>query len=389
MYGKSILVEEVNQILSQAVTDYIRENKLQIVGDPIPNKEQADTIDWDTQSEFEFSYDLGLASDFELDFTKLPAISRYTIVAGEKELNESIENLSQRFAESINPEESAEGDILFGELTQASSGFSTKTAIPTKQVTAENISKFTGLRKGDTVTFDIRQTLADDAAIAHVTGKKKTETDEIQGEFTLTVEDITRSAPASLNQEFFDKVLGPGAAADEETFKTKLTEIIQGNYQRESEAKLRFDVEKSLLDAVDIAVPEDFLKDWLERINEGKFTREQIEEEYPQFERSLKLSLIRNRAADVFGVKVEQQEILDFTRAMVLEQFGIYGNDEGMGDTIDKIVQGYLADKERDNYANVFNQVFDNKVLEVVKQQITTEEKSVDVSEFEKIVKGE
>lgn len=389
MYGKSILVEEVNHLLSHAVTDYIRDNKLQIVGDPIPSTEQADKIDWDTQSEFEFHYNLGLASDFELDFTKLPAIPHYTITAGEKELNDSIDNLRQRFAESSNPEESAEGDIVYGELTQASTEFSTKTAIPTKQVKAEALAQFVGLKKGDTVVFDIRQTFNDDAAIAHVTGKKKSETDDISGEFTLTVEDVSRSLPAEVNQEFFDKVLGPGNAEDEEGFKSKLMDIIQGNYQREAEAKLRFDLEKSLLDSVDIAVPADFLKDWLERINEGKFTREQIEEEFPQFEKSLKLSLIRNRAADVFGVKVEQEEILNFTRGMVMEQFGIYGNEEGMGDTIDKIVQGYLADKERDNYANIYNQVFDGKVLEVIKQNVTTESQSVDVSEFEKIAKGE
>lgn len=389
MYGKSILVDEVNNLLSTAVSSYIRENKLQVVGDPVPNREKAAEVNWDSPSELEFIYDLGVATDFEVNFSELPAVKRYTINVDDAELSKTVESLRERFAENIHPEVSEEGDMIFGELKQESSEFTTRTAIPTKQVKADALAKFIGVKKGDEVVFDIQNTFSDEAAIAHVTGKKKEDISELSGDFTLVVEDITRSAASELTQDLFDKVLGVGQVENEEQFNEKLLEIIKGNYERETEALLRRDIENALLESIAIELPGDFLKDWLERTNEGKFTREQIEEQFEDFKKSLKLSLIKNKVADRESVKVEYPEILEFTRNMVKGQFGIYGDDESMKETIDRVAQGYLADKERDNYTNVFNQVFDNKVMEIIRSQVSTDEQTIEVSEFEKLAKGE
>jgi trigger factor len=389
MYGKSILVDEVNNLLSSAVSSYIRENKLQVVGDPVPNREKAAEVNWDSPSELEFIYDLGVATDFDVNFSELPAVKRYNINVDDAELSKTIESLRERFAENIHPEVSEEGDMIFGELKQESSEFTTRTAIPTKQVKAEELSKFIGVKKGDEVVFDIQNTFADEAAIAHVTGKKKEDVAALSGDYTLVVEDVTRSAASELNQDLFDKVLGVGQVENEEQFNEKLLEIIKGNYERETEALLRRDIENALLDNINIELPGDFLKDWLERTNEGKFTREQIEEQFEDFKKSLKLSLIKNKVADRESVKVEYPEILEFTRNMVKGQFGIYGDDDNMKETIDRVAQGYLADKERDNYTQVFNQVFDNKVIEIIRSQVSTDEQTIEVSEFEKLAKGE
>ncbi|WP_439585406.1 trigger factor [Dyadobacter bucti] len=389
MYGKSILVDEVNNLLSNAVSSYIRENKLQVVGDPVPDREKAESVNWDSPSDFEFSYNLGVATDFEVNLSELPAVKRYTINVDDAEQTKTIESLRERFAETTHPETSEAGDILYGELKQESSEFTTRTAIPTKQLNDESLAKFIGAKKDDVITFDIQKTFKDEAAIAHVTGKKKEDTAELSGDFTLVVEDVTRQAPSELNQEFFDKVLGAGQVESEEQFNEKLLEIIKGNYERETEALLRRDIEQSLLDNIAIELPGDFLKNWLQKTNEGKFTREQIEEQFGDFQKSLKLSLIKNKIADTEGIKVEYPEILEFTRNMVKGQFGIYGDDENMKETIDRVAQGYLADKERDNYTSVFNQVFDNKVLDVIRNQVSTDEQTVEVSEFEKLAKGE
>ncbi|WP_031526347.1 trigger factor [Dyadobacter crusticola] len=389
MYGKSILVDEVNNLLSNAVSNYIRENKLQVVGDPIPDRDKAAEVNWDNPSQFEFSYDLGMASDFEVNLAELPAVKRYTINVDDAELSKTNDSLRERFADSIHPEVSEAGDMIFGELKQESTEFTTRTAIPTKQIKEEALAKFIGVKKEDVITFDIQDTFTDESAIAHVTGKKKEDIGSLSGEFVLTVEDITRSAPAELNQEFFDKVLGAGQVESEEQYNEKVLEIIKGNYERETEALLRRDIENALLENISIELPEEFLKEWLERTNEGKFTREQIEEQFEDFKKSLKLSLIKNQIADKENVKVEYPEILEFTRNMVKGQFGIYGDDDNMKETIDRVAQGYLADKERDNYTSVFNQVFDNKVMDIIRGQVSTDEQTIEVSEFEKLAKGE
>ncbi len=390
MYGRGILVEEVNHLLSHAVNDYIKDNKLPVVGDPMPDREKADSVDWDSQTEFEFAFDLGLAGDFVVDLEQLNGITKYTIQAGESDLDKTIEDLRLRFAENTHPEVSEDDDILYGELAQEATEFTTKTAIPVKRVKEEVKSSFIGIKIGDSVAFDIQNTFEDESAIAHITGKKKEEVAELSGEFTFKVEDITRNVPAELNDDFYKKVLGFGEeVADEQEFREKVAAIVQENYNRETETLLRRDIEDKLLEKTPIELPEEFLKKWLYQANEGNFTEEQIADEFGAFAKSLRMSLIRNRIAESHEVKVEAADLLEESRNIVKAQFGIYGEEESMKETIDKIAQQYLTDRERDNYRKVFQQVFDNKVYELLRGNVTPEEKTVSVSEFEEVVRAE
>jgi trigger factor len=322
----------------------------------------------------------------------LPTVSVYTINADEKELDETIENIrsQSQFAEQTHPEVSEAGDMLFGELTQESSGFNTKTAIPFKQIKEELQSKFIGLSKDNTVTFDIQDTFADESAVALLTGLKKEEAANLAGEFTFKIEDITRADKPAMNQEFFDKVLGPGKAETEESFREQVLDIIKSNYDREAQTLLNRDLEQALLDNTPIELPKEFLKNWLFEQNEGKFTMEQIETDFDQFAKSLKLSLIKNKIADQNDIKVEYADIIARTEAMVREQFGMYASALGdqMDETIKRIALNYLADKEkgRETYSQMFNLVFDDKVLEIMKAQIPTEPKTIDVEQFKEIV---
>ena len=390
MYGKGILVEEVNNLLSKSVTSYIRENKLQVVGDPMPNREEADAIDWDSQDEFKFSYELGLASDFEVEMTSLNSVNRYTIEAGDKEADETIGNLRTQFNATLHPDEAAEGDTIFGELKQINApegaeAFTTKTALPLAKVAPDALGTFVGKTKDETFTFVMEAAFPDEKERALATGAKKEDAGSLTGEFSFTIEDVTRQTPAEMNQEFFDKVLGMGAAEDEETFRVKVKEIIGQNYGRESENLLRNDVEQALLDNILISLPDEFLKKWLLGMNEGKFTPEQIDEQYPDFTKSAKLQLIKNRVAEKNEINVDFQEVMASTRQMVRDQFGFSGNDSGeMDETIDKIAKNYLMDEKNNgqNYTQTFNRVFDDKVIEFIKSQLTIVDQTVSLDEF-------
>ena len=388
MYGKSIKIDEINSLLSRAVSDFIKDNKLQIVGDPVPAKQEAETIDWDTQTTFEFLFDLGLASDFEVDLSALPVTTEYTLVAGQTELDETITSLRERFAETTHPEVSEAGDMLYGEIKQESSEFVTNTAIPTKRVKDEQQALFVGVKVGDVITFDIQQTFEDIEAVAHITAKKKEEAEGLVGDFTFTVADITRMQPALLDQAFFDKALGEGKADSEEAFRTQVLEIMQENYKREAELFFRRSIEDTLLSAIPIELPVEFLKDWLERINEGKFTREQIEEQFGDFEKTMKLNLIKGRVAEQANVEVQYAEVFDFAKQMIRSQFGMYGADTSMDELINKVAQNYLADREKDNFNKTYNQVFDQKVLDLIVEQAPKEAKEISLGEFEALVKN-
>ncbi len=388
MYGKGLLIDEVNKIVSTALNDYIRENKLQVVGDPMIDRQKAMLVEWGVQENYEFDYEIGLASDFELNLAAFPAVSSYTILAGEKELNETIENLRQQFTEQSNVETSEAGDMIFGELKQGE--FSTKTAVPFKRIKEDQQAVFIGLTKGGSVSFDIRNTFNEDKDVAMLTGLKEDEAAALTGDFELSIEEITRQAPAEINQVFFDKVLGKGKTDNEADFRSQVNEIVNNNYVRETESLLRRDIEVALLDNIKVELPDEFLKRWLSESNEGKFTAEQIENEYEAFAKSMKLSLIRNKVADTSDIKVDYQELLDHTEGMVRQQFGMYANDLGgaMDETIKKIAVNYLNEKEGENYKKVFTEVYDEKVMVVVKNQIPISPKDIDVEQFKAIIEG-
>ncbi|AUD03864.1 trigger factor [Spirosoma pollinicola] len=391
MYGKSILVDEINAMLSKTVSQYIRENKLQVVGDPVPDRDSAEAIDWDNQSDFAFSYTLGLASEFDIDFSDLPSVTQYEIEAGETEINSTIADLQQRFHTHGHGEEVNDGDTIYGELKQVEGEFTAKTAFPTNQMAEDAKGQFVGKKKGDVVTFVLEQAFPDEKARANATGVKKEEAAELTGEFTFEVDDITRHEPAELNQEFFDKVLGVGAVSDEAQFRVKVAEIIKGNYGRESAQLLRLDIEKTLIDNTPILLPDEFLKNWLLEVNEGKYTPEQIDEQYDDFTKSVKLQLIKNKIAEKADINVEFDDVLAVTRLMVQEQFGFMGNeDDEMNKTIDRIARNYLMDEKNNgqNYTSTFNRVYDDKVIEYAKTQLTIVTQEVSVEEFKALVEN-
>ena len=383
MYGKSILIDEINQFLGKSVQEYIRENKLSIVGDPMPAQEEQDVIDWDNQKDFEFAYNLGLSGEFMVDFDKIPAVKTYDIQAGEKELTETLENIMKNGGEQINPDTVEDGDMIFGTFTQGE--WTEKSAIPMKSIKDDAKATFIGAAKEATLSFDVQDTFVDEKSIELATGNKT----GLTGEVSFIIEDITRTAPAQMNQAFFDKILGEGKVSSEEEFRAEVMSIIQSNYKRESEYLLKIDAEKALLENVSIELPEEFLKNWLVTINEGKFTPEQIDADFENVKKDLRWTLIKNEIATKNDIKVEYDEVLARTKDMIRGQFGMMGgmgNDNSMDEMIDRIATGYLTDKNKqDNFRKMFDEVFTAKISDAIVANMKIESKTIDVEEFKQI----
>ncbi len=383
MYGKSILIDEINQLLGKTVQEYIRENSLSIVGDPMPAQEEQDRIDWDNQKDFEFAYNLGLAGEFTVDFDKIPPVKTYDIQAGEKELNETLENIMKNGGEQIHSDTVEDGDMIFGTFTQGE--WTEKSAIPMKSIKNEAKATFIGVAKEAILTFDVQNTFVDEKSIELATGNKT----GLTGEVSFVIEDITRTSEAEINQAFFDKILGEGKVSSEEEFRAEVMNIIQSNYKRESEYLLKIDAEKALLDNVSIELPDEFLKNWLVTINEGKFTPEQIEADFDNVKKDLRWTLIKNEIATKNDIKVEYEEVLARTKDMIRGQFGMMGgmgNDNSMDEMIDRIATGYLTDKNKqDNFRKMFDEVFTAKISDAIVANMKVENKTIDVEEFKQI----
>jgi trigger factor len=386
LYGQSALVDEINHELGHAVSDYIKENKLNLVGEPLPAVDEADSIDWEKDTEFTFHYDLGFHGEFSVDLAKMKAIQSYEIKADKKEIDETIENLKKQFGEQTHPESVEDRDLVFGTFTQGE--WVEKSAIPMHAIQDKSKKIFIGAKKGDTLKFAIEKVFVDAKALALATGKKEEEVAELKGEVSYVVEDITRQVPAEMNVAFFDKVLGPGKATDEKSFRAEVETIVGENYAREAKYLLRIDAEKALLENVKIDLPEEFLRTWLIRINEGKFTPEQIDQDFDNVKRDIRWNLIKNEIAEKFDVKVDYPEVVEKAKDMVRQQFGGYlsSDQPGIEEMIEKIAMGYLSDKSKgDNFMNLYNQAFSDKVATVIVENIPNKVSKIDVEKFKAI----
>jgi trigger factor len=384
IYGKGILVDEVIKQTSKAVNDYIAENKLKVVGDPIP-LEDSYKIDWDTQNNYTFEYEVGMASDFAIEVENLPAIVNYEIEPSEKQIEDSIIDLQKRFGNETEPEAVEIGDLVFGKLVQESSEFEFQSGIPTDKVVEDSQKLFVGLEKDSSIKFDIRKIFASVKELGFATGKSDEEAEALTGEFEFTVDKITRIAPSEIDQAFFDKVLGEGKATEEAEFRKQLTEIIKSNYSREAGFLLDFDIEKSLIDNVVIELPNEFLKKWLLQVNDGKFTQEDIDREYDAYARGLRLDLIKTEIAQKHDLKVEYADVLEEVKSEIRGYFGQQGGFEGMEDFIENMAKKQLADNKNETFRKYFDKAFGRKVVTFLKEKIKIENKSVFVEEFNQI----
>ncbi|MBP8155375.1 MAG: trigger factor [Leadbetterella sp.] len=384
IYGKGVLVDEVIKIASDEVNKTITDNKLNVVGEPTP-KEDAYKIDWSAQKEFVFEYEIGFASDFTVDLEKLPVLTQYEIQPSDKQVNDTIEDLKNRFGVETEPEEAEIGDIIFGKLSQESTEFMFQSGIPTDKVKEESQKLFVGLEKGSSLKLDIQSIFNSDKELGFATGKSDEDAAALQGEFEFVVEKITRMKPSELTQELFDKVLGPGKASNEEEFLSQLTEIIKGNYNRESDFLLDFDVDKMLIDSTSIELPTEFLKKWLVEINQGKATVEDVEKEYDAIARGLKLDLIRTEIAKQNDLKIQYDDVLEEVKNEIRGYFGQQGGFEGMEEFIDSMAKKQLGEKNNEATKKHYEKAFGRKVLNFVKDKVKKETKSVLVEEFNDI----
>ncbi|MCU0428603.1 MAG: trigger factor [Cytophagaceae bacterium] len=385
MYGKSILVDEINNLLYESVNKYIKDNSLDIVGDPMPVSDEGKNIDWDNQKDFEFSYELGLVPEFAVEISDKVSVTQYSIKADEKVVEETITNLRNQYGEMQDAEAVSEGDYVKGDLKEKDSDFKADTLVPMNRVSAKEAPKFLGKKVGDTIEFVINEAFEDPAYIRYVTGLDEEKSAEKVGKtFQFTITNIRHAHQAELNQEFFDKIFGKDQVSTLEEFKTKLAETVSENYVRESTNKLETDIIDRLTGATDIDLPKDFLKKWLKATNE-KVTDEVLEKEFDLYVKELKWTLIKNKIAKSDDVKIEYEEVMDKTRQMFMAQFGMSTVAEEMKETMDKVADNYLKDQNGKNYMRMLESVFNDKVLNLIRTKITIQTKEVSVEEFKNL----
>jgi trigger factor len=391
MYGKAVQLDEINKLVSESIQKYLTDEKIEVLGDPIPRNDEQDQINFDTQEDFQFSFELGLAPQFELQLSDKDKVVYYELAIDEKMKNDYKSNYTRRFGEFRKTDVTNDTDMLKGNIEAIDEGgniipegpAAENTALTISVIKDEEIKKlFVEKKSGDSIEFDLRKALPNDFEIAGILRKQKDEVTDINGNFRYTINEINRFVPAEVNQELFDKVYGEGIVKSEEEFTAKIEEEIAANLKRESEYKLMLDIKALVLEKTQFALPEEFLKKWLLKVNE-KTTAEQIEQEFDNFRKDLRWQIIRNKVARDNEIKITEEELhaeaMNITRYQ-FQQYGLYyANDEQIHNYAHEML------KRDEDAKRIADKILEEKAIEKLREVVKLENKTVTVEEFNKL----
>ena len=380
MYGKSLLAEEVQKKLNEGLNQYIREQNLRLLGEPMPAADQQ-IPDFESPKEFTFRYEIGQLPEVQLpDAASLP-VTRYRVTVDDETLAETMEQVKRQFGESSDPETAAAGDYLTGELRQGEE-LKMRTMLPLDKMRA-GAEAFDGKKVGDVVSFDLSQAFAGDAgALANLTGLPRARAAELNGEFEFEIEKISRTQAPEMNQELFDKVFGKGAVTSEEGFVDKVRATVQDNYDREADKIFNHQVVDAVVQNTPLTLPDQFFRRWLVAANEGQLTPEKVDENIDNYSRELRWSLVRNQVMEDQKLAVTPKEVLDRATQNLMDQFGMSTAGEETREQVSKFADQQLRQDNGKLYRDTYEAIVADKVVEYLRGAVLATESAVTAEEF-------
>ncbi len=394
-FGKSLLADEINKVINGALTGHIQENKLDVLGNPLPRNNERDGGDWDNPANFRFSYDLGLAPVFEIKLSSKDKQAFHLIKVDDKMIDKQIGDISRRYGKLSTPEVSADNDLLIVDLTELDEngaplegGITAATTISLEFVKDKATKKnLVGKKIGDEVTVDVKNLVEDEHDLVRMLKLTNEQLKDLKSKFNLKINEVRTLTPADLDQDLFDKVFGKDGVANETEFRTKIAEQLKNNFVNDSNRLFKRDVTNTLLEKTALTLPDEFLKRWIMMSNERPISNEQLEADYPSYADGLKWQLIENKLFQEGGLKIENEDLMTEAKAIMADQFARYGVPIENEEILVSSAQRLLGDREE--MRHVYQQVAEKKLMEYVKQNISIKEVEVSFDEFVKLANSE
>jgi trigger factor len=392
MYRKPVLVEEINKLVSESITKFLVEEKLNILGEPIPHEGEQKAIDWDNDTEFEFKFDLGLAPQLDVQLSSKDKIPLYTIKVDDELIGKYIDSYTQRFGQYDSVEEVTEKDLLKARISQVDSEgnvieggiVADDTTLTSDLIKDEKIKKqVMEAKKGQSLIINLKNAYPSDAEIAGILRIDKEKAAAIEGDFKIEITDISRFRKAEINQELFDKVFGEGIIKSEKEFRDKIIEEASKGLKLDSEYRFNLDAKETLIKKFKGDLPDAFLKRWLLLINEGKFTAEQIDQDFEHFAEDLKWQLIKDRIINDNKILVSDEDLKAGAIEFARMQFAQYGMPNIPDEHLIEFSKRML---ERDEEKNkIKSKVTEDKIFEFIKTLVKIEDKEITTEKFNKL----
>ena len=377
MYGGQALADSLNTVVSRELSKYIEDNKLNVIGEPLPSEDSDNSAD--EGGSYTFDFDLGIAPEVTVDVTSEDTIPYYTITVSAKAVSDYKENLLRQYGTMQSGEAAGEDDFVVVDFKQGET--EVKDAyVSLRSISDEAKSIFVGIKKDEVRDLDVNAVFPNDsdrAAMLHMTRDEMKDMDPM---WQMTVKDVKTFVAAKPEPEAFDRIFGKDVVKDEAAFDAKVKELLKNEYARESEYRFSTDARDYLLNKADIALPEAFLKRWLIRVNEGKFTAEDIEKEFDAFTKDFRWQMICNHLMKAHGMEVTKEDLDKEAKALAAYQFAMYGMNDVPEDQLAGFADRLLGDE--DQARRLYDKVEADKVVAYVKDTVTLDKKKTTVEKM-------
>lgn len=392
LYRKPILMEEINKILSESVTKYLTDEKVRILGDPLPGDNNEKEIDWDNESVFDFELEIGIAPEIEIPVLEKEKLPLYDIQVDDQMISETKENYARRFGTMLNVESATGNEILKGDFHQLDSsgnvmenGIHKENASFTLEVVKDpkTTDLFIGKKVNDNVIFDVKKAFPNETDLSSLLNINKEQLTSLSSVFRFDIKEISRFIKAEFGQELFDLMYGKDEVHNEEEFNARITGELQGRLEQNSDLRFRMDARELIMKKVKMDLPADFLKKWLKNVNKEKMTDTELDEEYPKFENDLKWQLIQDQIIRGNDIKVTDEEIMAYAKTYTLFQFRQYGitdiPEEQLNTYADNLIKNESEKKK------IVDRFYEDKVFKHIKDHVKVDKKKITREKFNKL----
>ena len=384
-YGKAVLLEEVNKVLQENLNKYLQQERLDILGNPLPVV--TDNFNWDAE-DFKFYFELGFAPTFSVDLAAKNDVVQYKIIADETMLNAQVARIQKQYGKIISATVVAEGNDVSGFFTNEEKGINNRTTLDMELFADAKTAKlFLGKKIGDVVTLKTKGLFSDDHKLMEVLAIGHDDVHGLDIEVTFTIDEVVASEPAELNQELFDKLFGAGVVNSLEELKAKIKEDAEQQFEQQANQKFLNDVTESLIANTKFDLPSTFLKKWIQSSGQTPLTAEQAEEEFAKSENGLRYQLIEGKVMAENNLQITFEELKDFTSGLIKKQMAQFGQLNPTDEEVQGIVARVIGNQEE--VKRLSEQLMSEKMLNLYKEKVKAKTKEVNYEDFIKAMYGE
>ena len=379
MYGQNALVDSVNDVIAETLNNFIKENNLKVIGEPLPSEDTPHNV-WEDGNDFNFKFDIAQNSEVSFELSSADEVPYYTINVTEAAKKEMKENILKQFGSLEEGKKAKADDFLIVDFEQGDLKVE-GTYVAIRSIAEAVKESFVGVKAGDVLDVNVNEAFENETDRAAMLKVSKDELAGLEPVFKMTVKNVKTFVNAPLTEETFEKAFGVKTEAE---FDAKIEERIRAEYAQEADYRFNKDARNFLVEKADVTVAEKFLKRWIYVINEGKFTMEDIEKEWDLFIADYKWQMVRSYLMEKYNVKVEEADLLASAKGFAAYQFAMYGMNNVPEEQLEAFAKNILSQEEQGR--RILDQVENEKTVAAIREVVTLKKKKISVEKFRELV---